>query len=58
MRNYPYAVEGYDFTDKKLKDYYSQFFWYIPEGRNVKLSKYDYERIQAVDKIIKQRKNK
>ena len=56
MRNYPYAVEGYDFTDKKLKEYYSQFFWYIPEGRNVKLSKYDYERIQAVDKIIKQRK--
>jgi len=55
MKNYPYAVAGYDFSDKKLKDYFSKFLWYIPIGKNVKLTKDDYEVINNVDKIIKSR---
>ena len=55
MRNYPYAVAGYDFSDKKLKDYFSKFLWYIPIGKNVELTKDDYEVINNVDKIIKSR---
>ncbi|WP_369715025.1 YARHG domain-containing protein [Leptotrichia alba] len=56
MRNYPYAVEGYDFSDKKLKNYFSQFLWYIPTGKNVELENYEYDIVKAVDKIIKSRK--
>ena len=55
MRNYPYAVAGYDFSDKKLKDYFSKFLWYIPIGKNVELGEDDYEVINNVDKIIKSR---
>jgi len=55
MRNYPYAVAGYDFSDKKLKDYFSKFLWYIPIGKNVELGEYDYEVVNNVDKIIKSR---
>ncbi|BBM52721.1 hypothetical protein JMUB3935_1700 [Leptotrichia trevisanii] len=56
MRNYPYAMAGYDFSDKKLKDYFSKFLWYIPIGKNVELGEDDYEVINSVDKIIKNRK--
>ena len=55
MKNYPYAVAGYDFSDKKLKDYFSKFLWYIPIGKNVELTKYDYKVVNNVDKIIKSR---
>ena len=55
MRNYPYAVAGYDFSNKKLKDYFSKFLWYIPIGKNVELGEDDYEVINNVDKIIKSR---
>ena len=55
MKNYPYAVAGYDFSDKKLKDYFSKFLWYIPIRKNVELTKDDYEIINNVDKIIKSR---
>lgn len=55
MKNYPYAVAGYDFSDKKLKDYFSKFLWYIPIGKNVELTKDDYEVINNVDKLIKSR---
>ena len=55
MRNYPYAVAGYDFSDKKLKDYFSKFLWYIPIGKNVELGEDDYEVVNNVDKIIKSR---
>ena len=30
-RNLPYAHRGYVFKDKKLYDYFSQFFWYMPD---------------------------
>ena len=56
MRNYPYAVAGYDFSDKKLKDYFSKFLWYIPTTKDVELDKFDYDVVKAVDKIIKSRK--
>jgi len=55
MRNYPYAMAGYDFSDKKLKDYFSKFLWYIPIGKNVELGEDDYEVVNNVDKIIKSR---
>ena len=56
MRNYPYAMAGYDFSDKKLKDYFSKFLWYVPIGKNVELYENDYEVIKSVEKIIKSRK--
>lgn len=31
LRNLPYASRGYVFKDKKLADYFSQFFWYMPD---------------------------
>ena len=57
MRNYPYALAGYDFSDKKLKDYFSKFLWYVPTGKDVKLGEYDYEYVKDVDKVINDRKN-
>ena len=56
MKNYPYALKGYDFSDKKLKDYFSKFLWYIPIGKNVELDERDYDVIKDVEKIIKSRK--
>ena len=56
MRNYPYAFAGYDFSDKELKDYFSKFLWYIPIGKDVKLSDYEYDIVKAVDKVIESRK--
>jgi hypothetical protein len=35
IRNFAYAARGYNFTDKMLADFYSQFFWYKPD-RNLK----------------------
>ena len=57
MRNYPYAMAGYDFSDKKLKDYFSKFLWYVPIGKDAKLGKDDYEYVKDVDKVINDRKN-
>ena len=37
LRNYPYAAAGYDFSDPGLKKYFSQFFWYIPISKDVKV---------------------
>ena len=57
MRNYPYAMAGYDFSDKKLKDYFSKFLWYVPTEKDVKLGEDDYEYVKDVDKVINDRKN-
>ena len=55
LRNYPFALEGYDFSRKDLRDYFSQFIWYYPTGKNVK--GYFYPEVtKIVDKIIKERK--
>lgn len=31
LSNLPYASRGYVFKDKKLKKYFSQFWWYMPD---------------------------
>ncbi|MBQ3771100.1 MAG: YARHG domain-containing protein, partial [Bacteroidaceae bacterium] len=32
LRNLPYAHRGYVFNDAKLNEYFSQFFWYMPDS--------------------------
>ena len=56
VRNYPYAFAGYDFTKKDLKDYFSQFIWYSPVGKNVKIDPSFNNIIKAVDEIKAKRK--
>ena len=56
VRNYPYAFAGYDFTRKDLKDYFSQFVWYNPIGKNVKIDPNFNNIIKAVDEIKAKRK--
>ena len=56
IRNYPYAFAGYDFARKDLKDYFSEFIWYRPISKNVKISP-DYNNlIKAIDNIKASRK--
>ena len=57
VRNYPYAFAGYDFAKKDLKDYFSQFIWYTPVGKNVKIDPSFNNIIKAVDEI-KAKRNK
>ena len=56
IRNYPYAFAGYDFARKDLKDYFSQFVWYNPIGKNVKIDPNFNNIIKAVDEIKAKRK--
>ena len=56
VRNYPYAFAGYDFARKDLKDYFSQFIWYSPVGKNVKIDPSFNNIIKAVDEIKAKRK--
>ena len=56
IRNYPYAFAGYDFAKKDLKDYFSQFIWYTPVGKNVKIDPSFNNIIKAVDEIKAKRK--
>ena len=56
VRNYPYALVGYDFARKDLKDYFSQFIWYSPIGKNVKIDPNFNNIIKAVDEIKTKRK--
>ena len=56
VRNYPYAFAGYDFAKKDLKDYFSQFIWYTPVGKNVKIDPNFNNIIKAVDEIKTRRK--
>ena len=56
VRNYPYAFAGYDFAKKDLKDYFSQFIWYSPVGKNVKIDSSFNNIIKAVDEIKAKRK--
>ena len=51
IRNYPYALAGYDFARKDLKDYFSQFIWYKSVGKNVKIDPDFNNIIKAVDEI-------
>ena len=56
VRNYPYAFAEYDFARKDLKDYFSQFVWYNPVGKNVKIDPSFNNIIKAVDEIKAKRK--
>ena len=56
IRNYPYAFAGYDFARKDLKEYFSQFIWYSPVGKNVKIDPNFNNIIKAVDEIKAKRK--
>ena len=56
VRNYPYAFAGYDFARKDLEDYFSQFIWYSPIGKNVKIDPSFNNIIKAVDEIKAKRK--
>ena len=56
IRNYPYAFAGYDFAKKDLKDYFSQFIWYSPVGKNVKIDPNFNNIIKAVNEIKAKRK--
>ena len=56
IRNYPYALAGYDFARKDLKDYFSQFIWYSPIGKNVRIDPNFNNIIKAVDEIKTKRK--
>ena len=55
IRNYPYALAGYDFARKDLKDYFSQFIWYKSVGKNVKIDP-DFNNIIKADDEIKAKK--
>lgn len=56
LRNYPYALVGYDFARKDLKDYFSQFIWYKPVSKNVKINPLYNDLVKAIDKIKASRK--
>ena len=47
--NYPYALAGYDFARKDLKDYFSQFIWYSPIGKNVKINTHHTKLLKNID---------
>jgi len=60
IRNYAYAVRGYNFTDKTLALFYSQFFWYKPNVRlkaeDINLSPEEISFIAQVKKVEDKRK--
>ena len=55
VRNYPYAFAGYNFTRKDLKSYFSQFIWYSPVSKNVKIDPSLDNIAKAVDEIREKR---
>ena len=56
VRNYPYALAGYDFSRKDLKEYFSQFIWYGPVSKNVTIDSNLNNIVKAVDEIKAKRK--
>lgn len=61
VRNYFYAVRGFDFQDKELRDFYSQFFWYKPDktlkAEDVKLSAAEKVFLDKIRIVESKRKN-
>ena len=55
VRNYPYALAGYDFARKDLKSYFSQFIWYSPVSKNVKIDPNLDNIAEAVDEVREKR---
>ena len=57
IKNYLYAIAGYDFSQKELKDYFSKFVWYVPINKDVKID--DYNKLtEKINKIKKERSRK
>ena len=58
LRNYPYAMAGYDFSDSGLKQYFLQFFWYMPISKNVKVSEKEVktfkEKTESITEVRKE----
>ena len=48
LRNYDFALAGYDFDRADLKKYFSKFVWYIPLTKNVKLTTSDKEIVNII----------
>ena len=55
VRNYPYALAGYDFARKDLKSYFSQFIWYSPVSKNVQINPNLSNIVEAVDEVREKR---
>ena len=55
VRNFPYAIRGYDFKTNMLKDFYSKFFWYQPDPSlklsDIKLSEKEEAFIKKVLRV-------
>lgn len=53
-RNLPYASRGYVFKDKKLADYFNQFFWYMPDPEwkpsQADFTEYEIKALKELDK--------
>ena len=57
-KNFPFAVHGYEFSRKDLKDYFSKFFWYYPKGK-ADVPGYEYEtRTRIINEILEKRKKR
>ena len=56
LYNFPYALAGYDFDRKDLKDYFSKFFWYSPVSKNVKINPHYTKLLKIIDKERAKRK--
>ena len=58
LRNLIYAQYGYVFQSKDLRDYFSQFEWYMPDPnltmKQIKLTK---DESKFIDEILKREKN-
>jgi len=46
----------FDFARKDLKDYFSEFIWYRPTSKNVKINPIYNDLIKSIDKIKASRK--
>ena len=58
IKNFPFAVHGYEFSRKDLKDYFSKFFWYYPKGK-ADVPGYEYEtRTRIINEILEKRKKR
>lgn len=57
VRNFPYAIRGYNFKSNILRDFYSQFFWYQPDKslklNDIKLSKAEEVFVKKVRNVEK-----
>ena len=57
LRNTVYAQYGYSFSSKDLKDYFSQFEWYIPDPNlTIEQIKLTEKEKKFIDEILKREK--